>query len=229
MRYFLALTALVMVFALTPVSGDEPRPGTLQTDAAALEKKIAALERHIADLRQEVQALQRKLQARAVAEKTVIPIAWGKAKSGLQAGIALRPAGKHAFHVGDTVRFEVVIRNASDRPIEMPYLAVPSGARVGPSVLALDGKRPSMSGPAFSSVGGRAIIKLALATGEEKTFALSELIFGPVAEPRVQEKTVVQAGPGKYRVSYNVYFHNADETGNYLSTGEVMVDVAPLD
>ena len=153
------------------------------------------------------------------------PVAWGKVKDGLQAGLALWPADKHSYQIGDTVRFFLKVRNVSDRPIEMPYQAVERDARVGPSVLDADGKRPPMSGPAYSSVGGRAISKLPLAAGQEVEFAMPELIFGPVGEPWIQEKATLQAGPGKYRVNYNVLYLNADDTGNYLSTGEVKVNV----
>jgi hypothetical protein len=156
-------------------------------------------------------------------EKT--SVAWGKVKDGLQAGLALRPADKHSCQVGDTLRFLLMVRNVGDRPVEMPYLAVERDARVGPSVLDAGGKRPPMSGPAYSSVGGRAISKLALAAGQEVEFGFPQLIFGPAGEPRVQEKATVQAGPGTYRVSYNVFYLNADDTGNYLSTGEVKVEV----
>jgi hypothetical protein len=119
----------------------------------------------------------------------------------------------------------VTIRNGGDRPVEMRYLAVEAAARVGPSVLDATDKRPPMSGPAFLSVGGRAISKLALASGEEVEFACPDLTFGPVGESRVQDKATVQGGPGKYRVSYHVYCVNLDETGNYFTTGEVEVEV----
>src|SRR5262249_22459623 len=131
----------------------------------------------------------------------------------------------HSFHVGDTVQFTVKIRNVTDHPIEMLSLVVAPDARVGPSVLDADGKRPQMSGPAYTSVGRRAISKLVIGAHEETEFALPELILGPAGEPRFQPKAVLQAGPGKFRVSYYVYYLNADETGNYLSTGDVTVEV----
>jgi hypothetical protein len=56
-------------------------------------------------------------------------------------------------------------------------------------------------------------------------FALPNLLLGPVSEPTIQAETIVQGGPGKYRVSYHVYYLNADNTGNFLPTGEVNVDV----
>jgi hypothetical protein len=144
----------------------------------------------------------------------------------LQAGLALRPADKRSFQVGETARFVVTVRSGGDRPVEMRYLAVEAAARVGPSVLDASGKRPPMSGPAYTSVGGRAISKLALAAGQEVEFASAELIFGPVGEPRVQEKATVQGGLGKYRVSFHIYCVNPDDTGNYFTTGEVEVEVA---
>jgi hypothetical protein len=193
---------------------------------ANLEKKVAELERQLAELRKEVQDLRGQVQAGAAANagKAESPVAWGKTADGLQAGLARRPADKRSYQVGDPVRFVVKVRNVSDRPIEMRYLAVEPDARVGPSVLDAGGKRPPMSGPAHTAVGGWATNKLALAAGQEVEFALPELIFGPVGEPRVQEKATVQAGPGQYRVSYYVYYLNADDTGASLSTGEVEVE-----
>jgi hypothetical protein len=107
----------------------------------------------------------------------------------------------------------VRVRDVRDRAVEMRYLAVKPEARVGASVLDAGGKRPPVSGPAHTSVGGRAVRKLALAAGQEVEFALPELTLGPAGEPRVQAKATVQAGPGKYRVSYNVYRLNADDAG----------------
>jgi hypothetical protein len=220
---------LVSVLALAPLVnlGCEPKPTTPQADTTALEKKVAELDRQLAELRKEVQDLRRQLQPKgeANAEK-VAKVAWGKAINGLQAGLALGPTDKLSYQVGDTARFMVKVRNVSDRPIEMPYLAVEPGARVGPSVLDADGKRPPMSGPAYRSGGSRAISKLALAAGQEVEFAVSELIFGPIGEPKVQAKATVQNGPGKYQVSYHVYYLSADETGNSISTGEVAIEVA---
>jgi hypothetical protein len=163
------------------------------------------------------------IKATAREEKT--GVAWGKVKDELQAGLALRPGDKHLCQVGDTVRFVLKVRNVSDRPVEMPYLAVARDARVGPSVLDADGNRLPMSGPAFSSVGGRAISKLKLAPGQEVEFAVPELILGPVGEARVQPSATVQAGPGTFRVSYHVFYVNADETGNFITSGEVQVQV----
>jgi hypothetical protein len=83
-----------------------------------------------------------------------------------------------------------------------------------------------MSGPAYTSVGARALSNLALVAGQDVEFASPELAFAPVGESRVQEKAAVQGGPGKYRVSYHVYCINPDDTGNYFTTGEVEVEVA---
>jgi hypothetical protein len=216
MRLFLLAPIVSLILTAAPALADDP-----QADAARLEKKIAELERQLAELRAEVQDLRQELHSGGKAST----VAWGKTQVGLQAGLALRPEDKHSFHVGDTVHFSVKVRNMTDHPIAMPYLVVAPDARVGPSVLDADGKRPQMSGPAYTSVGGRAISKLALATHEEAEFALPELIVGPVGERRVLPKAILQAGPGKYRVSYYVFYLNADETGNYLSTGEVTVEV----
>jgi hypothetical protein len=172
--------------------------------------------------------LRQQPQGRAAADDEEAAgrlVAWGKATSGLQAGLALRPAEKRTFRVGDTARFVVRVRNGGDHPVEMRYLAVEAAARVGPSVLDAIGKRSPVSGPAFSSVGGRAVSKLALAPGEEVEFTSSDLTFGQVGESRVQEKATVQGGSGKYRVSYHVHCVKPDDTGNSFTTGEVEVEV----
>ncbi len=227
MRFCLFVPVLCLALVPLHTAGSDPQPNTPQADTATLEKKVAELERQLSELRMEVQDLRRQLQPKgdADSQKAEIAFAWGKATNGLQAGLAFRPADKHSYHVGDNIGFLLKLRNVSDRPIEMPYLVVARDARVGPSVLDADGKRPPMSGPAYTSVGGRAINKLALAAGQEVEFASPELIFGPVGEPGVQEKATLQAGPGKYRVSYNVFYLNADDTGNYISTREVEVEV----
>jgi RNA polymerase sigma factor (sigma-70 family) len=160
-------------------------------------------------------------------EKGKEPVAWGKAAGGLQAGLAVQPADKRAYQVGEAARFVVKLRNVGDRAIEMRYLAVDPGARVGPSGLDAAGQRPAMSGPVYRGGGGRAVRKLALAAGEEVEFASPELRFGPPGEASVRPEHTVQAGPGKYRVSYHVYFLNADGSGNQVSAGEAEVEVTP--
>jgi hypothetical protein len=161
----------------------------------------------------------RQPAARAVAAN----IAWGKAKDGLQAGLALRPANRHSYRVGDAVRFVVKVRNVASRPVLMRYQYNVFYLRVSPSVLAVGGKRPPLSGPVYYGPWGTVVRKLALAVGQEVEFAQSELVLGPAGEPKVTATTTLQAGPGKYRVSYHVYHLNADDTGNYLTTGEVEV------
>ena len=222
MRLFPLAPILGLILAVSPASADDPRPADPQTDGARLEQKFAELERQLAELRREVQDLRQELQARNGPSTA----AWGKTQDGLQAGLALRSAGKHSYRVGDTVQLTVKVRNVTDHLVELSYLAVAADARVGPSVLDADGKRPLMSGPAYTGVGGRAISKLVLAVGQEAEFALPELILCPVGEPKVLPKATLQAGPGKYRVSYYVFYLNVDETGNYLSTGEVAVEVS---
>jgi hypothetical protein len=225
MRFGTLLTVCCLALAASAAPADEPRPAGPPADSASLEKKVADLERQLAALRKEVQDLRKQLQdvsaANAGKAKSVV---WGKTADGLQAGLALRPGDKNTCQVGDAVRFVVKVRNAGDRAIEMRYLAVEADSRVGPSVLDDDGKRPPLSGPVHLSVGGRAISKLALAAGQEVEFALPEMTFGPAGESRVQEKTAVQAGPGKYRVSYHVYYLNADDTGAFITTGELEVE-----
>jgi hypothetical protein len=225
MRCLLLAFAPGLFLVTSPATAGGPEPATPQSDAAALEKRAAELERQLAELRKEIQELHRRQRAAADGEGAARPAAWGKAANGLQAGLALRPAGKRSFAVGESARFVVTVRNGGDRPVELRYLSVEAAARVGPSVLDAGGKRPPLSGPVFRSVGGRAISKLALAPGEEAEFATPELTFGPVGESRVQEKATVQGGPGKYRVSYHVNCVNPDDTGNYFTTGEVDVDV----
>jgi hypothetical protein len=207
---------LSLILVAAPAFADDP-----QVDAARLEKKIIELERQLAELRKEVQDLRQELKARGKADA----VAWGKTQDGLQAGLALRTAENRSYHIGDAVQFTVKVRNVTDHRIEMSCLIVAPDARVGPSVLDADGKRRQMSGPAYTSVGGRAISNLALAAREEAEFALPELIVGPVGEAKVLPKATLQAGPGKYRVSYYVFYFNADENENYLSTGEVPVEV----
>lgn len=227
MRFFLLMFTLGLLLAATASVGG-PQTVTPQPVTVPLEKRVAELELQVAGLRKDVDDLRQQPQGRAAAdgEKTEHAVAWGKATNGLQAGLALWPADKRSFQVGETARFVVTVRNGGDRPIELRYKAVEAHARVGPSVLDASGNRPPMSGPVFHSVGGRAIRKLALAPGQEVEFASPELTLGPAGESRVQEKATVQQGPGKYRVSYRVFCINPDETGNYFTTGEAEVEVA---
>jgi hypothetical protein len=221
MRFGLLVSAPGLAISALPAPGGAPQPKTFPSDTANLKKKVDELERQLTELRKEVRDLRQQLQSsgEANAGKGKSPVAWGKATNGLQAGLALRPADEHSYQVGELVRFVVNVRNVSDRPIEMPYLSAEPGARVGPSVLDADGKRPPMSGPAYTSVGGRAVSKLALAAGQEVDFAAPQLVLGPTGERRVQARATIQGGPGKYQVRYHVYYLNADNTGNYLTTG----------
>jgi hypothetical protein len=228
MRMFrLLVTITVLALAPPSTSADEPPPHAPQAEITALETKLAELERQLLELRKEVQELRRRSLSKPEVPSEKADVAWGMAADGLQAGLALRAADRHSYEVGDTVQFVVKLRNLGERPIEMRYEAVEPGARIGPSVLDADGNRPAMSGPVYIGVGGRAISKLTLAPGQEVEFAAPELALGPPEEVRVKAKATLQAGPGTYRVSYNVYYLNADETGAYLSTGEVDVKVTP--
>ncbi len=153
--------------------------------------------------------------------------AWGKAVHGLQAGLTFGPAEKSSYAVGDVATFVIKVRNVSDGPLEFRYEAGDIHMHESPSVLDADGKRMPLSGPIFSGVGGRGVSKRNLAKGEEIEFATAKLTWGPVAEPRVTEQTIAHVKPGTYKVSYNVYFVNPDDTMNYLATGQVEVTVTP--
>jgi RNA polymerase sigma factor (sigma-70 family) len=156
--------------------------------------------------------------------------AWGKAVKGLQAGLCIRPAEKDSYAVGETATFVVKVRNGSDKPVEFRYVApIPIGndvdQLVSPSVLDADGNRVTMSGPAFSGGGGQGYGKKTLGVDEEIEFALPTLLIAPVAESRVTEKPMAHVKPGTYKVYYNVYYVNPDDTGNYLTTGQVEIAV----
>jgi len=222
MRCYLLTIFLSTLLAPFSVLAEDPRSSA--SNAESPERKVAELERRVAELLAEIQDLRRQLETQRQADA----VSWGEIKGGLQAGLVLRPADKRSYEVGDMATFVVKLRNTTDHPIEMLYLAVEPAARIGPSVLDAAGKRPAMSGPVFSSVGGRAISKLSLAAGEEVEFATAKLSFGPLDEPRAKPQATVQAGLGELRVSYNVYYLNADETGNYLTTGEVKAEVVPM-
>jgi hypothetical protein len=102
MRFVLLMCALGLPLVASPASGGGPQPATPPPGAASLEHRVAELERQLADLRKELDDLRRHPQRRAAAddEKAERPVAWGKATSGLQAGLALRPADKRSFRVG---------------------------------------------------------------------------------------------------------------------------------
>ena len=156
--------------------------------------------------------------------------AWGKAVKGLQAGLRLRPGEPDSYAIGETATFVVKVRNVSDGPLEFRYVApIPVGddvdQLVSPSVLDADGQRALLSGPIFSGNGGMAWNKRPLAAGEEIEFATVKLTWGPIAEPRVTEKPIAHVKPGKYKVSYHVYYVNPDDTMNYLTTGQVEVRI----
>lgn len=229
---FRLILPLVLALALPPgprMGSDSP-PSDSRPRAAALaelEQKAADLERQLAVLRQEIAEFRRQMNlARVTESQPAEPaIAWGKAANGLQPGLALRPAEKRQYRAGDVARFVLKVRNVSDRPVTMRFEAIAIDARIGPSVLDADGQRPAMSGPIYSGVGGRAINQLVFAAGQEIELAAPELVIGPLGESRVQAKRSLNVGPGKYRVSYHVHYVNADDTMNYMTTGEVELEV----
>jgi RNA polymerase sigma factor (sigma-70 family) len=157
--------------------------------------------------------------------------AWGKAAKGLQAGLCIHPGEKDSYAVGETAAFVVKVRNVSDKPVEFRYLApVPIGndvdQLVSPSVLDADGNRVTMSGPVFSFYGDVGYVKKTLGAGEEIEFASPTLLIAPEGESRVTERPTAHVKPGKYKILYNVYFVNPDDTGNYLTTGQVDIAVS---
>ena len=156
--------------------------------------------------------------------------AWGKAVKGLQAGLAVRPDAKDCYAVGETATFVVKVRNISDKAVEFCYVApLPIGdgvdQLVSPSMLDSHNNRVPMSGPVFSGNGARGIVKKSLAAHEEIEFALPTLRLAPPAELRVTEKPIAHVKPGKYKIAYYVYYLNPDDTMNYLSTGQVEMNV----
>ncbi len=157
--------------------------------------------------------------------------AWGKETKGLQAGLCIRPGDKASYVIGETAAFIIKVRNVSDKPMEFRYVApIPIGndvdQLVSPSVLDADNNRVNLSGPAFSGGGGQGYGKKTLGADEEIEFALPTLVMAPVAEPRVTAKPTAHVKPGKYKVYYNVYYVNPDDTGNYLTTGQVEITVS---
>ena len=157
--------------------------------------------------------------------------AWGKAVKGLQAGLAVRPDAKDSYAVGETVTFVVKVRNVSDKPVELRYVApLPIGdgvdQLVSPSMLDSHNNRVPMSGPIFSGNGGRGIVKKSLAAGEEIEFALPTLTTGDSGRGAARNgKADRHVKPGKYKIAYYVYYVNPDDTMNYLSTGQVAMTV----
>jgi hypothetical protein len=199
--------------------GTEDQPATPDGESPALEKKVAQLERELAVVRAELETLRRQLPPAREAnpEESAIPVAWGKAVNGLQAGLRY-PASQSSIALGEAAPFEVVVRNVGDRSIKVPH--------VGPSAFlaAVEEDRQLLLRPV--GIGDGFEVTRVLAPGEEMVFGISLLLLPP-RQTVSPGRPWVEITPGKYRVSCPSVLLRRDGSDDKLATGLLQLEVLP--
>jgi RNA polymerase sigma factor (sigma-70 family) len=200
------LTELKTVLAVVLVLGFVATGATVLTSrtAAGQEDKPALAEKPVAT------------SAKQEPEKKE-EFAWGKEVNGLQLGLALVPADKIAYRLGEQIKFEVRVRNVSNAAITISYGRPESE----PEITDAKGEKVHVAMPAILDI---IVIptEQVLKPGETVALYQREVAVERVLEGKADPNAevgipTIRVPPGKYRIAFDEFV----QSDLILSTGGV--------
>jgi hypothetical protein len=141
--------------------------------------------------------------------------AWGKEVGGLQAGLGFRPGECRAYHVGETVRLVIRVRNVGKKEVRFSYFNE-FFYENPPAVTDGEGKPLLLEGAGLS--GWPVLVERNLAPGKEVNLCEMNLKLLPASERDKERPVWTLFGTGRFRLQHE------NVGGGNIGTGEIKFD-----
>lgn len=179
-----------------------------------------------------LKALRVKHFLEALTDKNIEPI-WGEAVNGLQAGVVGIRDGQR-FQPGASLRFALLLKNASKETIRFEYQWPENCFWIGPSVETRDGERVRVVAVNFR--GGHKHFTETLDPDEVSLVMLQGMLgLGEKGRSTKSSPYIENPQPGKYRLSPGIYPYLVDSDGKrrgkafFLASGLVNFEITEED
>jgi RNA polymerase sigma factor (sigma-70 family) len=153
---------------------------------------------------------------------------WGNTVNDLQAGIAVRPAGKTTYRIGETVQLVVKVRNVGKDARDFSFPSAEPFDGVSPIVFDAAGKRRTVAMPPTEFYFPR-YSTMTLKAGEEFELGAPTLALTVAVEDGKVKQPTLAGAPGKVKISYRYDPWNillaAGRENEILSTGSMELEI----